>query len=249
MNGKRENSTIISELTPSRIREWTEAMQGFKPLSFEYMKTFVINKKHLYKPFKDIQDFFNTHKNLSKEKLIELVRRRQEELGFRPNCNLWKLNGIRQFIRIYESMARKFQVSEKMSLRKGKHSLHKFVEDMLYKIGEIEGKVSEKEYPINHWYIDIVWKRIKSGVPTHAFEVQIGGNFYQALTKLKHAFDKWNCFPILVTTEKYEEKAKQLLNGSFHEMKNKARIINWKTVQRLYRLEKQVKNLKAEVCL
>jgi hypothetical protein len=28
--------------------------------------------------------------------------------------------------------------------------------------------------------------------PLHVFEVQIGGNLEQALTKLKHTWDKWN---------------------------------------------------------
>lgn len=47
----------------------------------------------------------------------------------------------------------------------------------------------------------------------------MAGNFYEALTKLKHVLDKWNSRPYLVTTERYIERTKWLLEGSFHEMR------------------------------
>jgi len=78
-------------------------------------------------------------------------------------------------------------------------------------------------------------------------EIQIGGNFYQALTKLKHAWDMWSSIPVLVTTEEYEEEARQLLEGSFHEIRDIIRIINWKKIQRLFELEKEMAGLKDEI--
>lgn len=62
------------------------------------------------------------------------------------------------------------------------------------------------------------------------------GNFYEALTKLKHAWDKWNSKPFLVTTDDFITQARNLLEGSFHEMKDDARIINWKDVVELHNL-------------
>ena len=89
---------------------------------------------------------------------------------------------------------------------------------MVYEIGRFKGKVVEKEYPIDNYRLDVVWKRIVKGNPYRAFEVQIGRNFFEALTKLKQAWDMWNSTPYLVTTDACMEKAKQLVEGSFHEM-------------------------------
>lgn len=98
---------------------------------------------------------------------------------------------------------------------------------MIAQIGKWEGKHSETEYKIgNLGKLDVVWKRIKTGHPSYAFEVQIKGNLYQALAKLKHAFDLWNSHPVLVTTEQYVTQAEELLKGSFHEIRNRARVIN-----------------------
>jgi hypothetical protein len=104
---------------------------------------------------------------------------------------------------------------------------HDEIRDMILEIGKIEGKVAEVEYPIGNLRLDVVWKTITAGNPKWAFEVQMGGNFYEALTKLKHAWDKWNSKPFLVTTNGYAAQAKSLLEGSFHEMREDARIVNW----------------------
>jgi len=115
---------------------------------------------------------------------------------------------------------------------------------MIWRIGSYEGKISEKEYQI-----DVIWKRIKAGNPSHAFEVHIGGNFFEALTKLKHAWDMWNSWPILVTTETHASKAKELLEGSFHEMGHVAKIVDCRKVVRLYELESEAASIRTDVGL
>ena len=88
-----------------------------------------------------------------------------------------------------------------VELEADEKGLHNTIRDMIAQIGKWEGKYSETEYKIgNLGKLDAVWKRIKTGHPSYAFEVQIKGNFYQALAKLKHAFDLWNSDPVLVTT-------------------------------------------------
>ncbi|MEM3709998.1 MAG: hypothetical protein QXL46_03730 [Nitrososphaerales archaeon] len=124
---------------------------------------------------------------------------------------------------------------------------HNEIRDMIHEIGELEGKVSEIEYRIDSYRLDVVWKRIKAGNPSHVFEVQISGNFFEALTKLKHAWDKWNSKPYLVTTEKYIDEAKQLLEGSFHEIEHIARIVNWRRVKELYELERKIIEIRNEI--
>jgi hypothetical protein len=124
---------------------------------------------------------------------------------------------------------------------------HNEIRDMVLEIGKIEGKIAEVEYPIDNLRLDAVWKTITSGNPKWAFEVQMGGNFYEALTKLKHAWDKWNSKPFLVTTDQYISQAKSLLEGSFHEMKDDARIVNWERIVRLHKLLTEAHRIKSEI--
>lgn len=126
---------------------------------------------------------------------------------------------------------------------------HDTIRDMIHEIGLMEKRISETEYPLDGWRLDVAWKRVTAGFPSHAFEVQIGGNFYEALSKLKHAYDMWNSKPILVTTEKYAEDATNLLQGSFHEIRNVISIVNWKRVSRLYELLKEAETTRKDVGL
>jgi hypothetical protein len=50
------------------------------------------------------------------------------------------------------------------------------------------------------------------------FEVQIGGDIYHAMSKLKHAFDLWNSHVFLVATMGDKSKYQELLSGTFHEV-------------------------------
>jgi hypothetical protein len=126
---------------------------------------------------------------------------------------------------------------------------HNRLRDMVRDIGLRENRIAETEYPIDSYRLDVVWKSIKAGIPSHVFEVQIGGNLEQALTKLKHACDKWNSIPYLVTTEEDAAKARSLLEGSFHEMGHVARVVNWKDVARLYDLLNQTYVLRSRIGL
>jgi len=124
---------------------------------------------------------------------------------------------------------------------------HNEIRDLISEIGKLEGKICEIEYPIDSYRLDVAWKRIKAGNPSHAFEVHLHGDFFEALTKLKHAWDKWNSEPFLITTEEYSEKAKLLLEGSFHEIQEVTRIIGWNKILQLHRLEKDLARTKTEL--
>ncbi|MCW4023587.1 MAG: winged helix-turn-helix domain-containing protein [Candidatus Bathyarchaeota archaeon] len=124
---------------------------------------------------------------------------------------------------------------------------HNELRDMIYEIGKIEGKIAEVEYTIDNWRLDAVWKTIPTGNPKWAFEVQLAGNFYEALTKLKHAWDKWNSTPFLVTTEKYAAQATILLEGSFHEMRDIARIVTWDKIVSLHKCLQEAHKIKSEI--
>jgi len=45
------------------------------------------------------------------------------------------------------------------------------------------------------------------------------------------------------------EKAKQLVEGSFHEMGKSLKIVNWKKIQELYDARKRVDEIESEVSL
>ncbi len=65
--------------------------------------------------------------------------------------------------------------------------------------------------------------------------------------ELKHAYDKWNSKPVLVTTEKYEKEAHSLLAGSFHEIRHVASVVNCQRIVELYRLLRKTWNLKEDM--
>ena len=74
-----------------------------------------------------------------------------------------------------------------------------------------------------------------NSVPTYVFEVQIGGDVYHALAKLKHAFDLWNSHIFLISSKSDADKAENLLSGTFHEIGNRIKIVDLKEVEELYK--------------
>jgi len=109
--------------------------------------------------------------------------------------------------------------------------------------------VVEKEYPIEKFRLDVAWKRVAKGNPFAAFEVQIGGNFFEALTKLKHAWDMWSSIPVLVTTDEYADRARELIEGSFHEIRKRLRIVDYKEIKELYDAWKKIDEIENRITL
>ena len=91
--------------------------------------------------------------------------------------------------------------------------------------------------------------RTPRSVPSVAFEVQLGGNLFESLSKLKHAFDLWNTIPVLVTVAQQIEEAKRWIKGSFHELKDVFRIITWEEMKEYYDVKRKIKELEAKLKL
>ena len=176
------------------------------------------------------------------------MRRPISESDYQIIQNVMKLNPLPQdissLLKLKPKVARRTTIEAKELTTVPKHNE---IRDMIFEMGQIEGKVAEVEYPIDSLRLDVVWKTISAGNPKWAFEVQMGGNFYEALTKLKHAWDKWNSKPFLVTTDPYVAQAKSLLEGSFHEMREDARIVNWEKIVKLYQLLRDAHKIKSEI--
>ncbi|NVM55475.1 MAG: hypothetical protein HWN66_17340 [Candidatus Helarchaeota archaeon] len=128
-------------------------------------------------------------------------------------------------------------------------NLHNKIKDMIYEIGKIERYISEKEYPLDSERLDVAWRKVDRGVPSRAFEVQIGGDIYHALAKLKHAFDLWNSDLFIIIKDENRPKVEELLAGTFHEVRDRINIVAIGKVQRLYHLQLEHEKLKAELGL
>jgi len=88
---------------------------------------------------------------------------------------------------------------------------HLKLQNMLAELGRLEGYRAEREFAVNSERLDVVWFRRVRERPDLAFEIQIRGDLYSALVKLKEAWDRWGCVSVLVTTKEYLEAAKRWL--------------------------------------
>jgi len=124
---------------------------------------------------------------------------------------------------------------------------HEEIKEVIYQIGSIQGRYPEKEYLIENRRIDVVWRRTPRSVPSVAFEIQLGGNLYEALSKLKHAYDLWNSIPVLITTREQTEEARRWIEGSFHEVKDVFRVISWEKIKDYYDIKRKAKEIEMEL--
>jgi predicted RNA-binding protein len=77
-------------------------------------------------------------------------------------------------------------------------SLHEELKKKLVEMGKIQKFLAEPEYPMDGTRLDAVWRRVEKSVPTYVFEIQVGGDIYHAIAKLKHAYDLWNIHPRII---------------------------------------------------
>jgi hypothetical protein len=118
---------------------------------------------------------------------------------------------------------------------------------MIKEIGLLQRFIAETEYPMENEKLDVVWRRVEKSVPTYVFEVQIGGDIYHALGKLKHAWDIWNSNLFLIIEKERIQEVEKLLSGTFHEIRDKIRIINIEDAKELYQSKNKVKELEKKL--
>ena len=124
---------------------------------------------------------------------------------------------------------------------------HNNIKNLLLEIGKIQGYVANPEFPMEAERLDVVWRRLPESVPTYVFEVQIGGDLYHALGKLKHAHDIWNSRIFLVASANDLGSVNQLLSGTFHEIKSILRFIEIEKVKSLYKSKQNIYQIEKEL--
>jgi len=127
------------------------------------------------------------------------------------------------------------------------HLSHNMSRDTLVEVGRLQNFIAESEYPLDIGRLDVVWRRVQLAVPTYAFEVQVGGDVYHALAKLKHAFDMWNSHIFIVAPQGDFGKVDNLLAGTFHEIEPRIRFIELNQVEELYNRKKAYLDLEREL--
>jgi len=146
-----------------------------------------------------------------------------------------------------ETTTKELDIEERPASRLKNHDL---IKELIYEIGQLKGRYPRKEHPLDTGeLVDVTWRRIERGNPYAAFEVQIGGDFFKALAKLKHAYDSWNSRPFLVTTEKYRKKAMEWVKGSFHEIAGEIRIVSLEEIRKLHKLLKKAREIEQKLSL
>jgi hypothetical protein len=120
---------------------------------------------------------------------------------------------------------------------------HTDLKAYLSEIGRVQGYIADEEYPLESTRLDVVWRRVERSVPTFVFEVQIGGDIYHAMAKLKHAFDLWNSHIFLVAAMSDKGKYQELLSGTFHEGAGQMRFIDMSSIKELLEKKRDYKDL------
>ena len=124
---------------------------------------------------------------------------------------------------------------------------HEEIKKTLVQIGKLQNYVCQEEYPFDIGKLDVVWRRVEQSVPTYVFEVQVSGDVYHALAKLKHAFDLWNIHIFIVASEAERNKVENLLSGTFHEIGSRIKFIELKQVEELCKRKKAYRDFEREL--
>jgi hypothetical protein len=126
---------------------------------------------------------------------------------------------------------------------------HEGIKNSLSEIGRLQGFVVDVEFPMGAERLDAVWRRLPESVPTYVFEVQVAGDLYHAVGKLKHAHDIWNSRIFLIGSRDDLPNVNKLLSGTFHEIKSALRFIEIEQVQQLHQSKWQIFTVERELGL
>jgi len=125
--------------------------------------------------------------------------------------------------------------------------VHAALQAKLVETGRIQKFLAEAEYVVDGTKLDVVWRRVEKSVPTYVFEVQVGGDIYHALAKLKHAYDLWNSRIFLVAAAAEKARVDSLLSGTFHEIRQRLKFIDLERFEELYSRKKAYRQMEDDL--
>lgn len=126
-------------------------------------------------------------------------------------------------------------------------SLHDTTKLQLVEIGRMQSMLAESEYDVEGTRLDVVWRRTERAVPFYAFEVQVGGDIYHALVKLKQAVHLWNTRTYLVAPSEDQKRYGALVSGAFHEVRERMTFIDLARIDELYGSKLRFKELEQQL--
>jgi len=111
-------------------------------------------------------------------------------------------------------------------------SKHEELVTMIHELGELIGYKPEKKWRREGYEFDVVWFKPPREGPKCVFEVHLKGNLAQALSTLKHAWDRWESQIFLVSSKESLDEAKdKFLGGTFHEIRDVITFVNINEVE------------------
>ena len=117
------------------------------------------------------------------------------------------------------------------------------VRDIIRELGELKGRYAEVECPIDNRRLDVVWKELPGGSPSEVFEVQIGGNLFGALVKLRYARALWPGAKLFLVVREEDIEGAKGEARRLPEIASALQIISCEDVVKLHKLWKQVREL------
>ncbi|MBE9594462.1 MAG: hypothetical protein IMF19_13410 [Proteobacteria bacterium] len=126
---------------------------------------------------------------------------------------------------------------------------HADIQSLLVEIGRLQGYIANPEFSMGSERLDVVWRRLPESVPTYVFEVQVGGDLYHALGKLKHAYDIWNSRIFLVASAENLEAVNHLISGVFHEIQPVMKFIETEQIQSLHKSKWNIHQIEKDLGL
>lgn len=156
-----------------------------------------------------------------------------------------KGQGITYLYNKFEPILNEFEARNK-SIRLTDHEA---IKEVIYNIGQIQGKNPAKEYQLDNERIDVVWRKTSRSAPYMAFEIHLHGDLYADLIKLKHAYDIWNSIPVLITTNNKVNEAWRWIKGSLHEIENIFRVITIEDIEKYYKQKRELKDFETKLGL
>lgn len=186
--------------------------------------------------------------NIWKDKKISI----SDKAGFRQPLILKKWEEIKPLIQslnpnVSIESLEKISVPVMPTKEKGVSPTHEDIKNLLLEIGKLQTYVANVEFKMGSERLDVVWRRIPESVPTYVFEVQVGGDIYHALGKLKHAHDIWNSRIFLVASASDLGTVNQLLSGTFHEIQPILKFIEKEKIQSLYQAKCNIYDIEREL--